>query len=133
MSTVRDLVFHALTSDTELTALGIDTNHAWASGSVEGPQPAPFIVIKWGNTSKGIGPINTAPVQIFVHDDIGDYGVINSILLRVRAVMTGLAAHGYAANWIIEVDWLGDSGDLADDTYKTLMRNAEFNVVANTL
>lgn len=133
MSTVRDLVFYALTHDSTLNTLGINADHAWASGSVEGPQPAPFIVIRWGATTKGIGPINSAPVTVYVHDDIGDYGVINSILMRTREVMIALAAKGYAANWIIDVSWSGDSGDLSDPDYKTLMRYAEFNVVANTL
>jgi len=133
MATVRELVYSALTTDTALNTLGIDADHMYASGSLDGPQPAPFGVTRWGAVAKGIGPINRAPVTIYIHDDFGDYSTINAILVRIRQVMLALSASGQSANWIIDVVWDGDSGDLADDTYKTLMRYASFTVVANTL
>lgn len=134
MSTVHDSVFTALSTDVELQALGVNgPDHVWAAGSFDGPQPTPFIVTRWGNTSRGIGPVNSRPLTVYVHDDHGSYDRINEIIKRVRTIMIGLAASGQSANWIIDVTWNGDSDDLADDTYKTLMRNAAFNVVANTL
>lgn len=133
MANVRDLVFSALTSDLQLNTLGINEDHVWAAGALDGPQPTPFMVIRWGNTNRGIGPVNSAECTLYVHDDPGDYGRINDILHRSRQVMLALAASGATANWIIDVQWQGDSGDLADDVYKTVMRNGSFNVVANTL
>jgi hypothetical protein len=133
MATVRDLVFAALTNDSQLNTLGINVDHTWAAGALDGPQPTPFMVIRWGNTNRGIGPVNSSECTLYVHDDPGDYGRISAILSRARAVMSALAASGVAANWIIDVQWQGDSGDLADDVYKTVMRNGSFNVVANTL
>lgn len=133
MSTVRSLVYTALTTDATLQSLGITADSTYAAGSLDGPAPTPFMVIRWGGTTRGIGPINAAPVTLYVHDDHGDYGAIVGILQRARAVMTALSASGPSANWIIDVRWNGDSEDLSDDGYKTLMRNATFEVVANTL
>lgn len=133
MATVRELVFGALIKDPELNVLGIDANHVWSKGSVEGPQPTPFVVIAWGNVERGFGPVNSAECTLYVHDDIGNYDTINAIVMRLRSLMESLAASGPSANWIIDVRWQGDSGELSDDSYKTNMRNASFNVVANTL
>lgn len=133
MSTVHALVFSALSSDTQLQTLGIDADSCWAAGSFEGPQPTPFMVMRWGNTVKGIGPSNSATLMVFVHDDPGSYERINAIIVRAREVIKALAASGDSGNWITAVEWLGDSGELNEEAYRTITRNAEFNVVANTL
>ena len=133
MSDARSLVFTALTTDSALNTLGIDANSVWSAGSLDGPLPGPFAVLRWGPVSKGFGPVNSATVSVYVHDSDSNYDTINAILSRMRAVMLSLCASGQAANWILEVEWLGDSGDLEDQQYKTLMRNADFRVVANTL
>lgn len=133
MSTVHSLVYAALSQDAALNALGIDADSCWAAGSFDGPQPTPFMVIRWGLVTRGIGPSNPATVTLFVYDDPGSYERTNAILLRARAVMLGLSATGTASNWITSVQWLGDSEEGNDDAYRTLMRNAEFSVVSNTL
>lgn len=133
MSTVRDLVFSGITGDSILNTLGVDANHVWAAGALEGPAPTPFLVLRWGATTKGFGPVNSAPLTINVHDDSGNYDLINAILLRIRTVMIGLSASGVAANWIIDSQWLGDGEESQDDQYKTLMRSCDFSLVANTL
>lgn len=133
MSDVRSLVFAALSGDATLNTLGINASTLWAAGSLDGPIDGPFAVLRWGPTTRGFGPVNSATVSVFVHNQGASYDTINDILLRMRAVMLSLCASGNAANWILDVEWLGDSGELDDQQYKTLMRNADFKVVANTL
>lgn len=133
MSTVRDLVFSALTSDVALATLGIDADSCWAAGSFDGPADGPFLLIRWGNTNRGFGAVNSATVTVYVHDLGADYSRINTLLVRLRTVMTGLSATGDATNWIYDVSWLGDGSETSDPTYGTIMRTADFRVIANTL
>lgn len=133
MSSVRELVYAALTGDSALNALGIDEDSCWAAGSFDGPQPTPFMVVRWNATNRGIGPVNSAPVTLLVHDTPGSYDAIRAILRRSREVMLALAASGTAANWIAAVEWQGDSGDFSDEAYRTITASGDFNVVANTL
>lgn len=133
MSDVRSLVFSALTGDSALNTLGINANTMWAAGSLDAPLDGPFAVLRWGPVTRGFGPVNSATLAVYVHEQGASYDTINAILKRMREVMLALCASGTAANWILDVEWLGDSGELDDQQYKTLMRTADFRVVANTL
>lgn len=133
MSTVRSLVYSAITSDPALNALGINADTCWAAGSFDGPLEGPFMVLRWGPTARGIGPVNSADLSVFVHQIGSDYSVIDGIILRLRDVMDGLVATGPASNWVSGVTWLGDGGELSDASYGTLVRTSDFRVTANTL
>ena len=134
MSTVRSLVFSAITGSSALNTLGINSNTCWAAGSFDGPKDGPFMILRWGPVAKGIGPVNSSTLIMYVHDKgAADYSRINAILLAVRTVLLGLSATGPAINWINDVAWLGDGGELNDPLYGTLVRSGEFRVTANTL
>jgi len=133
MSTAHDLVFAAITGDATLNSLGITAESCWAAGSFDGPQPVPFMVMRWGVVTRGYGAANTTLLTVYVHDEPGSYDRIRAIQRRMRAVLLALEATGTPVNWIINVQWNGESGDLSDDSYRTITRNSDFTVVANTL
>jgi hypothetical protein len=65
-----------------------------------------------------------------VHDDLGDYARINSVL---KALYDRLHhrnnIHDGAGNEITQMDWQGDSSDLFDPGYRTITRTTTFNLV----
>lgn len=102
----------------------------YGGGSLTGaPSSRPFIIISFGTNLPEINdadvPVATSQrATIYVHDTPGDYLRIGRILRNVRTVLAGNVT-GMSSGGILGT-WEGDSGDLADDLFKTIMRFGEY-------
>lgn len=128
---MRALVRAAITADPQLQSLGV-VSGAVLAGDIDTPQQRPFLNLRWGGVTPGIGPVNRGTLVVWVHDEPGDYEArINPILLRLRGIITELAAAQHTAGWLSVAEWTGDSDDLSDDGHGTITRNASFNLIGS--
>ena len=101
----------------------------YGSGSLEGaPDVKPFLMLRLEADSPelndGDAPLITSrTLTVFVHDEPGSYVRIEQMLAMLRTALVGQVPSAVACTW------LGDTGDLADDTFKTITRAGTFRLV----
>src|SRR6266511_702474 len=129
---MRQYIARALWSDAPLGTLGI-TKAGTYSGDVDSPIQRPYIVLRWQEATPGVGRSETRQrgLIIYVHDVYNDYTRIDAIVRRIREVFEAIAGARTESGWVTQVDWVTDSGDLSDDTSKTIMRTTAYNVVGS--
>jgi hypothetical protein len=131
---MRKLLYNALVGTTSIADLVPAERWIARSALTERPQ-TPFVVYAFGETTLALSAA-TARFQTFelwVHDEAGDYTVIDSILDEIEDVVSGweqLEGYGYRA---LRVEWNGRSGDLADDDLRTAVRTGSFRAVGRRL
>jgi hypothetical protein len=127
---VRDHLARTIYTDAQLTADGV-TRAGTFSGDVDSPSMRPYLVLRWGETSPGVGRslVRRRTLLIYVHDKPNDYTRIDRIIRRIREVFESMAGERTDTGWITQIDWETDSGDLSDDTSRTIMRTSAFNIV----
>lgn len=114
-----------------LAAPGLPAGQSWAANALDTPTAYPFIVHRWEETSPAFGLIGTETLRVWVHDEVGDYARINTLLEWVKMTLTAMThVAGSDGRIVTQIDWTGDSGDLYDDGWKTISRNAGFRVVS---
>lgn len=130
-ATWREWLFDSVGSITDISTLA--PGGIYGAGSLKGNPPTerPFIVINSGTEVPelvdGDSPVSTSRVAgVYVHDQPGSYVRIDQILLLVRAELVGQVSTLPSA---IACVWIGDSGELADDVYGTLMKEGSFKLV----
>jgi hypothetical protein len=64
-----------------------------------------------------------------------DYTRIDKIIQQIKVVMLALEAEQSALTdgWLVVVEWVGDSDDLADDGHRTITRNTSYRIVGSSL
>lgn len=132
---VREVVTTRLISDATLNADGITLNSTFLSHDKDTPQVRPLMVLRWQDTSPGLGPVNQRNLQVWVHDKPGDYTRVDRILKRVHALLTtmfGVNA-GDASSWVSQIDWRGDSDDLNDDEAVTFCRYSNYTITGSAV
>lgn len=132
---VREVVTTQLISDATLNADGITLNSTFLSHDKDTPQVRPLMVLRWQDTSPGLGPVNQRNLQVWVHDKPGDYTRVDRILKRVHALLTtmfGVNA-GDASSWVSQIDWRGDSDDLNDDEAVTFCRYSNYTITGSAV
>lgn len=120
---VRSWFYSLVTGDAELTAL-VGTR-VYPVNSLETTPQVPFLVYRLSVETPRIALARNAPLQVWVHDDAGDYARIDNILNRVKEVLT---SQSHTDNFL-EARWLDNSEDLYDDGTKTITRYARFTIV----
>ena len=137
-------IFDTLAASTELNALGIDETKIFESHSIdERPvHSGPFMVLKWEEptnyTSSYTGSVNgiqRAPrtLTVWVHipwDETREFNLIDQILDRVELILDGMEhVPGLDGYTVTLANPAGRSGNLADEGFKTITRNAVFGVL----
>jgi hypothetical protein len=122
----------AIIADAGMNALGINNASAFAV-DVDTPDARPFLQLRWGRNDVALSQteVGRRTLTIWVHDQPGDYGVIDSIVLRLRALLPTLVGQSNGLGYLIAVEWSGDSEDLADDGHRTIARNSSFVLVGS--
>jgi hypothetical protein len=135
---VRDVILAALLGDATLAGLGV-SDGAVLTGDVDTPTERPFLQLRYGPTTPGparggVGP-NMRDLTIWVHDVPNDYTRIDKIIQQIKVVMLALEAEQSALTdgWLVVVEWVGDSDDLADDGHRTITRNTSYRIVGSSL
>lgn len=89
-----------------------------------------FAVIRYGVRSRGMAHLHRLPMEIWVHDEPGSYGTINSVVADLRGILDGVVHHEDSdGNELMSADWVSDSGDLFDPGYRTIVRNTSYNLI----
>lgn len=134
----RTLVYQILHADALLTtagslgALGVLPTAIGAAESVDSPKSHPFLTMRWGTLSKGVGATHVQFVDIWAHNKDRDYLLIDTILERVKDLLENVEAAQAPEGWITRIEWQSGSSDLRDDGYDTVTRNSTFKVVGST-
>lgn len=129
---MRALIYSTLVNDSVLNAAGINDASAFAV-DVDTPQTRPFLQIRWGRTEIGLRRtvVSRRTLVVWIHDQPGDYSVIDAILTRVKDLLLTLEGQSNGSGHVIAVEWTGDSEDLADDGHGTITRNTSFELVGS--
>lgn len=129
--TTRALLRQMILEDGDIT--DIIPAERWLSSSSLNDDNAPerpFAVIRWGVSNFGMADVNRGTATIWIHDEQGDYGTIDDVLKRLRAILDHREhVADEDGNEIMSCEWAGNSGDLYDPGFRTIAKNATFNIV----
>ena|SRR5688500_5943102 len=125
---MRALVRLALIQDPTLITLGVVPEGVFA-GDVDTPDQRPFLQLRWSNTTPGVDVVSRRDLVIWVHDNAGDYERIDSVIRRIKTIMSQLVGVPHAAGYLMVCEWTGDSADLTDDGHGTITRTTSFSIV----
>lgn len=134
--TLRTVVFNALAGDPALNALGIDVESLYPNHAPDSPAATQmrWAVLRWGVAEPSLGRDTTArpiAMSLWVYDREKDFGDIDAILKRARAVLLAMPLMATGDGSIIGVDWALSSEDLVDETYDAVVRSETYRVVAS--
>lgn len=122
---MRNALLNLLRHDYYLGTLGVEK--VYGSLAVDTPRENSFLVIRWEEQSvafKGIGP---RMVAILAHTKDADYGKIDQILNRVKALMSSVAQLPGTDGILSQTEWRGDSSDLRDGDWNTYYKSSSFS------
>lgn len=128
---MRPALYEKLTTDAILLGLVPAVRH-YERGSMLDIPETPFVVVAWG-IQQSLGPgLSTRDLEIWVHQQRGDYSVCDQYLARVITVLQGISNYSYSVpaenSRLSTVTWEATSGDLDDRDYQTNTRHADFRV-----
>jgi hypothetical protein len=115
-----------------LGQLGVSRDAIYAAEAVDSPNSHPFIVIRWGTITPGVGSMNVQEFTVWVHDKSQDYQLIDLVLKRIRVLLDGTGPAATIEGYVGEISWQGDSGDTRDDGYHTITRNSLYQLAGST-
>lgn len=124
---LRKLVFRALREDQSLADRVGDRIYQAGSLSDDVPPTSqtPYLVYKLGTEGRA-GPsairATTRSVEVWAHDQVGDYFVIDEILDRAKVVLEAVDNQGT----FLEIRFTNKSPDLWDDVLKHIVRFSRF-------
>lgn len=127
---MRELIVQAIVNDSTLNGLGINDDSSFAV-DVDTPQERPFLQLRWGGNEPALSQteVGRRTLTLWVHDQPGDYGRIDTIILRLRAILPTLEGQNNGLGYLIAAEWSGDSEDLSDDGHRTIARWTSFSLV----
>lgn len=131
------IIYEKLTTDAALTLLGITAGKVFELQSVdERPlNSGYFVILNWQESSLFTNAVKRAPraLTVWVHtplDRTRDYRTIDRILNRIDAIFADIeqqkGADGVRVTCITRQ---GRSGNLVDEGWKTIARNATYSVL----
>jgi hypothetical protein len=108
--------------------IGGEENIYAAGALTAAPEHKPFIILRMDadtpDLNDGDAPlIASRTLTVWVHDEPGSYVRIEGVLALLRTALIGQVPTAVACAW------LGDTGDLADDTFKTITRAGTFRLI----
>lgn len=128
----RTWAYQRIVADVNILA-DVPEDSIYAASALDGaPANRPFIIVAFGSVSPELYDAD-APVAVskrgtvYVHDNPGDYLRIERVLENVRKLFAG-TTDGMADGGIMAL-WEGESGDLADELFRTIMRYGELRFV----
>lgn len=127
----RVWAYDQLSVDDALLAL-LPAESMFGAGSIEKPpSKKPFLVIQLGEEVPGpFKAVSRQRLTLYGHDEPGDYMRLGAILRACRSALVGADAQVGAVLAVggVAVSWQGDSGDLADTDYGTILRTSSYDL-----
>lgn len=124
----REWLFSTLLDNPDL---GVEVgDRIYQSSSIsEIPAVKPYILYRFGTSAPAlVGDDGVTkrvqPIQLFVHDNPGDYARIDRILVLIRATL-----EGQQSAEVTRCQWLEESEDLRDDEMFTITRFARYQLI----
>jgi hypothetical protein len=127
---MRAFIRSLIVDDPTLQALNV-TPAGVFMGDADTPQERPFVQLRWGGTTPGVGAVDRRSLVVWVHDNPGDYTRVDAVLTRIKALFKGVAAAPHSSGWISQLDWVNDSDDLTDDGHGTITRNTTHTLIGS--
>ena len=130
--TLRQAIFGLLVASPTLAGLGLNGNTISSNFSPDAPAGDRFLILRWGTTTRGIGPVNRVRLQAWMYNRQPDFGPISDALLEIRLRLPTLAgARMSSTEAILAIDYEGDSDDLYDDGYRAHTRWCSHTITAS--
>lgn len=131
METTEDTIALAIVADPELIDLGVVETAIYQAETAENPTERPFITIRWGESERGIGPVNRKNFDVWVYDNFGDFDRARKVARRIGKMLDVFPQTQTAEGWITRIEDQGTGGDFADDGYKCLVVPQHLRAVAS--
>lgn len=130
---MRTAVRQAILDDATLAGLGV-VEAGVLAGDVDSFNARPFLNMKWGIRSPGMGTEVSQVLVIWVHDDPNDYTRVAAICARLSVLLPSIVGlrDTVSGGWISQIRWDGESTDLADDGHKTIFRQCTFTIIGSS-
>lgn len=130
---MRGVIRAAIIGDTALATLGVLPELVLA-GDIDTPSGTPFLNLKWGARTPGIGDQKSVVLVIWVHDEPNDYERIDAICARLAVLLPAIEGEPDTTygGWVNQVRWLGDSLDLKDEGHNTIVKQCTFSIIGST-
>lgn len=134
---MREIIVAAIRGSADITDLGVASEAVFA-GDIDTPTQRPFIQLRWGSTTPGMGTpgrgMDRRGLVIWVHDQPNDYTRIDQIIRAMKRMFYDLVATpDGAGDWLSQMDYVGDSDDLSDDGHGTICRTSTWTIVGTGL
>lgn len=133
----RAVIFDALTGSAALAAAGVPSDRVFPNYAMDQvpTRKGLFIVYRWGNSSRPFGRVSgPRSLEVWVHcpKQMGSsFGPVDRALDVVDDILGGLLQQeGSDGVTVTSVSPTGRSGDLYDDGFETITRNASYEVLA---
>lgn len=127
--TLRVTTFQLLVNQPSLTALVPSERWFARGGTIDAPQ-TPYVVLAWLGTLTTSGRNSPELLDVYVHDNIGDYTRIDDILRAVKPVLSGTTQYvGPGGFRLVQADYLGKSADLTDPDTSTGFRYSSWKIL----
>jgi len=128
---MRAVIRGAIVADLTLQGLGV-VGEGVLSGEIDTPAQRPFLNLKWGERRPFFqGAVNQAVLAVWVHDNPNDYDKIDLICARLRVLIPSLVGMQDVTDYVSQIAWTGDGGDLKDDGHRTIARVSNYLINAS--
>jgi len=133
----RAAVFDAIVSDEDLNIIGINENSVFHNFSLEERPIAsgPFAILRWGEIDRppfiGVNP--PMRLTIWFHwpsEETNDFSKLDNAIDICDNLLSGLGGESGIDGYTVTcVRPTGRSGDLKDDGFQTITKNASYEVL----
>lgn len=128
-TTLRGEIASILANDAGLQTQGLGPMDVYGS-TVDTPPNRPFLVLRWGTTTRGMGTTNRRTLTVWVYDQPNDYHRIDLMVKRIKEIFRELEGTVYEWGSITTIEWEQDSDDGEDDVYGTILRTSQYSILA---
>lgn len=134
----RAAVFDAICGNEDLNSIGIDEHSVFQNYTLE-ERPidaGPFIILRWGEVDRPPFSGVKSPVRLtlWMHwplEETNDFSKIDKALDICDSVLSDLSStSGVDGYTVTDVRPTGRSGDLKDDGFQTITKNAGYEVLS---
>ena len=125
---MRKVVYSLLSNSVAFTSL-IPALRIYERSSVPDVPVLPFCVLAWGSRTRIATGCYQTSLEVWVHDERGDYTLIDDALAIVEDVLTSNAQATVGDERMAQADPPNTSPDLYDDTYRSSTRSAGYRLV----
>lgn len=131
METTETTIALAIVNDPVLIEMGVVPTAIYQAETANNPEERPFMTIRWGETERGIGPVNRKGFDVWVYDNFGDFDRARKVARRIGQMLDEFPQTQTEEGWITRIENQGTGGDFADDGFECLVVTQHLRAVAS--